>query len=144
MSDRFLYYLTRFDPNTHPSKSIGRGVFATMNPKCVAGRLRLPRSLANLFLTVTLNDYSVVELRSIAAHIFSPKNERTLVSRDRLMCIFNFHLEIQDAKKRFRQLGTSCDFNLRDLVKVRDAILENCPSYRNFLRFPLVKLILTN
>eukprot|EP00397_Hematodinium_sp_SG-2012_P000003 GEMP01000003.1.p1 GENE.GEMP01000003.1~~GEMP01000003.1.p1 ORF type:complete len:4909 (+),score=981.62 GEMP01000003.1:163-14889(+) len=112
-------------------------ILATMNPKGAGGgRVRLPRSLANLFLTVTLEEYNADELRLICDHLFSPTDGPNLVSPEQLTRIFDFHQEIQaEAKKTLGQLGALCEFNLRDLVKVRDAILGNASDLMHHFRF---------
>eukprot|EP00397_Hematodinium_sp_SG-2012_P000002 GEMP01000002.1.p1 GENE.GEMP01000002.1~~GEMP01000002.1.p1 ORF type:complete len:4987 (+),score=1049.94 GEMP01000002.1:46-15006(+) len=101
-------------------------IFATMNPKCIGGgRTRLPRSLASLFLVVTLDEYAADELYVIVRHLFTPPGNLMVVSPDQLERIFAFHRDICSAAKRdLGQTGGPYNFNLRDLVKVRDAIVS--------------------
>eukprot|EP00775_Hariotina_reticulata_P003371 gene3371-3646_t len=103
-------------------------VFATMNPTSAGGgRHRLPRSVRNLFTAVQLQKPSADEVKSIALDIFGSCLNAALLDQQQAVCLLNFHTAAVKAAER-RDLGRSgaaAEFNLRDLIKVRDMSLGN-------------------
>lgn len=103
-------------------------VFATMNPASVGGgRSRLPRSLRNLFTSVTLQKPDETEVKSIALDIFSSCLDRGLIDQQHATCLLCFHqVAVTAAERRdLGRAGAATEFNLRDLIKVRDIMLSN-------------------
>ena len=98
-------------------------IFATMNPASVGGgRNRLPRSARNLFTTISLQKPSEAEVRSIALDVFGPCLSKGLIDQQHTVRLLNFHQAAVTAAER-RDLGrggAAAEFNLRDLIKVRD------------------------
>lgn len=96
-----------------------------MNPSSIGGgRSRLPRSVRNLFTAVQLEKPSEQEVQSIAVDIFSNCLSAGLLDQQHAAGLLDFHQAAAIAAER-RDLGrggTAAEFNLRDLIKVRDIL----------------------
>ncbi|WIA29986.1 hypothetical protein OEZ86_000084 [Tetradesmus obliquus] len=103
-------------------------IFATMNPASVGGgRSRLPRSVRNLFTAVQLQKPSAEEIKSITLDLFAECLNSGLLDQQHAACLLNFHTAAVTAAERrdLGRAGAAAEFNLRDLIKVRDIIWAN-------------------
>jgi MoxR-like ATPase len=124
----------------------GVRVFATMNPVSTGGgRSKLPRSIQSLFTSVLLDGYNDLEMLQILGRCFarlidmpeSGGSDWGVVTKDQLQIIFNLHSEFQRlvAQKELGRVGGPYEFNLRDLMKLRDVLAGNAGNLRDHYRF---------
>jgi hypothetical protein len=99
-----------------------------MNPASVGGgRSRLPRSVRNLFTAVQLQKPSADEVKCITLDLFADCLNCGLLDKQHAACLLNFHTAAVTAAERrdLGRAGAAAEFNLRDLIKVRDIVWAN-------------------
>eukprot|EP00899_Mesostigma_viride_P017506 jgi/Mesvir1/25757/Mv01936-RA.1 len=123
-------------------------IFATMNPASVGGsRNKLPRSVANLFMRVLLDEYPPEELRKILDGVYQDLLPETtsrgslaadcvLVPKE-LDLLFKLHMDIKGrvARRELGRTGGPFELNLRDLTKLRDVLKNASKDLKHHYRF---------
>ncbi|CAM9111349.1 unnamed protein product, partial [Ectocarpus sp. 13 AM-2016] len=123
-------------------------IFGTMNPTSVGGgRTRLPRSLQALFTTVILDRFKDDELLEIIKRSFallldasSPGGDGEdwgVITESQLEKVYNLHRKIIDwvGQRDIGRSGGPFEFNLRDLIKLRDVLDGNAHNMHDHYRF---------
>ncbi|CAF0915731.1 unnamed protein product [Brachionus calyciflorus] len=102
--------------------------FATMNPAIIGGgRNKLPRSIENMFVSVKLEEFDQEEMFSIVLDLFYEAIQRKFVTVDQLKTIFQLHFDIKEnyIQRKIGRHGGPYEFNLRELIKFRDLLINN-------------------
>ena len=103
-------------------------IFATMNPTSIGGgRSKLPLSIENLFSIVKLDEFNNEELRLIAHDLFRNAIDKGYLSNDLFAKVLELHTEIQSmySRREIGRHGGPYEFNLRELVKFKDVLVNN-------------------
>ncbi|CAM9430054.1 unnamed protein product, partial [Ectocarpus sp. 6 AP-2014] len=123
-------------------------IFGTMNPTSVGGgRTRLPRSLKALFTTVMLDRFKDDELLEIINRSFallldasSPgggEEDWGVITTSQLEKVYRLHRKIIDwvGQRDIGRSGGPFEFNLRDLIKLRDVLEGNAHNMHDHYHF---------
>jgi MoxR-like ATPase len=121
-------------------------VFATMNPVSTGGgRNKLPRSIESLFTTVSLDGYGHVETFEILKRCFVKllevpnSSDKTwgALTYGQLTQLYELHCEFGRlvASRDLGRVGGPFEFNLRDLMKLKDVLAGNADNFRDHYRF---------
>ena len=120
-------------------------IFATMNPISVGGGLSsLPRSTANLFTVVTLDEYKPTELQEIVLQQFwklihGDESCGAVMTSGQLCQVFELHQRTVEmlSQRRLGRVSGRLEVNLRDLTKMRDVMDGDARDLWESYRFQL-------
>ena len=120
-------------------------IFATLNPASTGGgRHKLPRSIENLFVSVKLDEYNTDELFVIVLDLFDDAIKQNFISIELVQKLYALHLAVKEKYKQreIGRCGGPYEFNLRELVKFRDILVNNAEDQIFYYKFsaPLTDL----